>query len=195
MKLGARSSLAEVALAVGDALRRARIRAVLTGGACAHVYSGGAHQSLDADFVILGVCTTETLDRAMATVGFDRVRGRYVHPAVSFFVEFPKGPLGIGDDFRVRPVWTRRRSRRTLSLSATDSCRDRLAAFYQWKDRQALAAAVAIAIHNRVAYRKIREWSRDEEPLESYSRFLSELARFRGAKGGRTRGTRSIRKG
>lgn len=39
---------------------------------------------------------------------------------------------------------------RTLALSPTDACRDRLAAFYHWSDRGGLAAAVAIAQRHRV---------------------------------------------
>jgi hypothetical protein len=171
--------LADVAIAVGDALRRAGIRAVLTGGACASLYSGGVYQSLDVDFVLAGPCTVKDIDRALATVGFERVRDRYVHPVVPFFVEFLGGPLGIGEDFRIRPVWRSRRAARTLALSATDSCRDRLAAFYHWNDRQSLAAAVAIAVRNRVALGKVRDWSRSEEHLQGYGVFLADLGRAR----------------
>jgi len=181
VKISARSSLAGVALAVGVALRRAGIRAVLTGGACANLYSGGAYKSLDADFVLTGSCTTEGLDGALATLGFRRERDRYVHRLVRFFVEFPRGPLGIGEDFQIRPVWRSRRAARTLALSATDSCRDRLAAFYHWNDRQSLAAAVAIALRNRVTLNKVRSWSRSEGHLEGYTSFLVELDRARTA--------------
>jgi hypothetical protein len=98
VRLTARSSLADVAVSVGDALRRAGIRAVLTGGPCAHLYSGGVYLSRDADFVLAAPCSRENLDRALATVGFKRDRDRYVHAVVPFFVEFPRGPLGIGED-------------------------------------------------------------------------------------------------
>lgn len=181
MRLSARSSLADVAVAVGDALRRAGIRAVLTGGACANLYSGGAYQSRDADFVLIGPCTTEDLDGALMTLGFERERERYVHRLVPFFVEFPRGPLGIGEDFQIRPVWRIRRTARTLALSPTDACRDRLAAFYHWNDRQSLAAAVAIAARNRVTLGKVRNWSRSEGHLAGYAVFLAELDRARRA--------------
>jgi hypothetical protein len=172
---------------VGDALRRAGIRAVLTGGACAHLYSGGIYQSLDADFVLIASCRLEDLDRTMAGLGFTRVRDRYVHRGVPFFVEFPRGPLGIGEDFRIRPVWRKRGSARTLALSATDACRDRLAAFFHWNDRQSLAAAVAIAARNRVGFGKVREWSREEGNLKGYAIFIAELRRARQAARSKTR--------
>lgn len=179
MRLGARSTLGDVAVATGDALRRAGIRAVLTGGACAHLHTGGAHLSRDADFVLAEPCAREELDRALADLGFRRERDRYVHPRAPFIVEFPRGPLGIGEDLRIRPVWLRRRGAKTLGLSVTDSCRDRLAAFYHWGDRQSLAVAVAIARRNRVSLAKVRAWSRNEGQREGYEVFLAELARAR----------------
>jgi hypothetical protein len=190
VRLTARSSLADVAVAVGDALRRAGIRAVLTGGACAHLYSGGTFQSRDADFVLGAPCSREDLDRAMATVGFRRDRDRYLHAAVSFFVEFPRGPLGIGEDVRIRPVWRKRRAAKTLALSATDTCRDRLAAFYHWNDRQSLAVAVAIALRHRIAFSKVREWSRREGHLDEYAAFLAALRRARATRRSPGRRTR-----
>lgn len=193
MKLGPKSTLADVAIEVGDALRRAGIRAVLTGGACASFYSVGAYHSQDADFVLLGACGAAELDGAMGSLGFGRSRGCYVHPGVPFVIEFPAGPLGIGEDFQIRPVWKRRRRARMLALSATDSCRDRLAAFYHWKDRQALAAAVAIALRQRVAFAKVKRWSAAEGHPEAYERFVAELALARRAR--RTGAKQRIRPG
>ena len=168
-----------MAVVVGDALRRAGIRAVLTGGACANLYSGGAYQSMDADFILSGSPTLEDLNRALNALGFRRRGDRYVHQRIPFFVEFPRGPLGIGKDVQIRAVWRGRRGAKTLALSATDSCRDRLAAYYHWHDQQSLAAAVAIALKHRVALPKVREWSRGEGQSEGFRTFLAELERKR----------------
>ncbi len=59
----------------------------------------------------------------------------------------------------MRPVSLAVSAGRTLALSATDSCRDRLAAFYHWPDRQSLDPAVAIAGRHRVNMKAIRAWS------------------------------------
>jgi hypothetical protein len=194
LKIAARSSLADVAIAVGDTLRRAGIRAVLTGGACAHLYSAGEYASIDADFILGESYPIAELDRSMATLGFRRHRDRYVHPATRLFVELPAGPLGIGEDFAIRPVWKVRRKARALVLSATDSCRDRLAAFYHWNDRQALAAAVAIAVHHRISIARVRAWSADESHLEGFEVFVAEVARARAERRARSRaGRRSPR--
>jgi hypothetical protein len=189
VRLTAKSSLADVAVAVGNALRRAGIRGVLTGGACASLYMAGQHHSVDVDIVLAGTPTVEALDSALARLGFRRRRDRYVHAAIPFFVEFPRGPLGIGEDFGIRPVWRSRRGARTLALSATDACRDRLAAFYHWNDRQSLAVAVAIAMRHRLQVRKVRDWSQREGHRDRHAVFVAELARARRA----LRGKRKLR--
>ena len=113
--------------------------------------------------------------RGTRAAGFKRQRDRYVHAAVPFYVEFPRGPLGIGEDDQIRPIWKSRRGARTLALSPTDACRDRLAAFYHWNDRQSLAVAVTIAVRNRVALQKVRTWSRAEGNERGYAVFAAEL--------------------
>jgi hypothetical protein len=138
LKLTAASTLGTVTLAVGSALRAEGIRAVLTGGACVCLYTRGAYHSKDIDLVVETQVTRSELDGAMGTVGFFRRGDHYEHPRARFHVEFPPGPLAIGDDLAIRPVEIRRSGLRALALSATDCCRDRLAAFYHWNDRQSL---------------------------------------------------------
>lgn len=172
MTLTARASLGAVAAAVGDALRRGGVKAVLTGGACAALHTRGAHHSVDMDFIIVGDTTQERVDAAMASVGFTRRADRYVHPRLRFYVEFPRAPLGIGADYRIAPEERRAHGRRLLVLSATDSCRDRLAAYYHWNDRQSLDVAVAIARRNRVDVEVIRRWSADEGFPDRFDEFM-----------------------
>ncbi len=164
-------------MALGDALRRHGIGAVLTGGACASLHTGGDYESRDVDFVLIGPTTRARLDAAMASLGFTRSGDRYVHPRSAFYAEFPRGPLAVGSDSAITPVVRRRGAARALALSATDSCRDRLAAFYHWNDRGSLAVAVAIARRRRVDLRLIRRWSVAEQSLAGFQEFLGELRR------------------
>ncbi len=179
MRLRPTTTLPTVALAVGDALRRAGIRAVLTGGACASVHARGGHSSVDADFILLGEVERDQLDEALATLGLRRSGDRYIHPDTEFYVEFPRGPLAIGADDRIRPVVHVSGRRRCLTLSPTDSCRDRLAAFYHWNDRQSLDVAVRIATRNRLAWSVIRNWSAAEGFADRYQEFLAAVRQAR----------------
>ncbi len=175
MKITARSSLRHVAAVVAKTLSAAGIRAVLTGGACATIYSGGEYQSEDLDLILQSSPTQKALDLAMAKAGFARHGDSYDHPDTRFFVEFPRGPLSIGSDLSVRPAELRIAGVRVVLLSATDSCRDRLAAFYHWKDRQSLLAAVAIAARHTVDLERIQSWSAREGAKEEFEEFVKEV--------------------
>ena len=177
VSISADSTLAEVALTVAAALTRHGIRAVLTGGACVSIYTDGAYVSQDADFVIQTAAAglQKKVDDALATVGFVRNNDRYVHKRTEFYVEFPPGPLSIGDDLDIRPVELQAGGGTALLLSPTDCCRDRLAAFYFWDDRQSLERAVDVALHRDVNLRVIKAWSIAERRREKYEEFVREL--------------------
>ena len=175
MSLTAPASLEEVAAAVAGALETAKIRAVLTGGGCATIYSGGAYQSEDLDWIIQSAPTQRKLDDAMGSIGFKRKVDHYVHPKTHFFVEFPRGPLAIGRDLKITPVHIQIGPRRIAALSPTDSCRDRLAAFYHWNDRQCLDTAILIALSRKVNLPQIRRWSAGEKSTDRFEEFEREL--------------------
>jgi hypothetical protein len=191
--LNQRTRLPTVAAAVGAALARHEIRAVLTGGACASVYTRGHYQSRDIDFIVVGATTQARLDTALGSIGFVRKGDRYVHARLAFYVEFPRGPLAIGDDYRIRPVSRRAGGGRLLLLSATDSCRDRLAAFYHWNDRQSLQVAAQIARTQRVNLAAIRRWSAAEGFPDRFREFLDEVRRSRRHPSGHVAATRPPR--
>jgi hypothetical protein len=181
LKLTERSSVKDVAACVGQALTDAGVRAILSGGACASIHSGGAYQSVDLDFILLRYGSPAQVDQAMATVGFTRRANQYFHPRARFYVEFPPGPVSIGGDFKIEPVEIRVGTRTIWALSATDSCRDRLAAFFHWNDRQGLQAAVQIALRGQVDLEKVRSWAAEEgeQARARYTTFLAEIEHTR----------------
>lgn len=151
----------ELAALVCATLRRHDITAVLTGGAVVSIYTENAYESYDLDFVVRGL--GKDVRAAMASLGFSRGAGRhFTHPRTPYYVEFPSGPLAIGN----APVTTtavRKTAAGTLRLlTPTDCVMDRLAAFYHWSDAQSLDQAVAVARRHRVAMSRIRRWSRRE---------------------------------
>ncbi len=193
MKLTAKSTIRDAIEAVSRALDRAGIRAVLVGGACATIYSGGIYQSEDLDLILSSAPTQRELDDAMAAVGFARRDAQYFHEKSDFFVEFPRGPLAIGQDLGVTPVRLKVGRSDIPALSATDSCRDRLAAFYHWNDRQSLDVAVAIALRHRINLKVVRAWSDGEGASRRFEEFAKALARERSRK--RQPRPRSVKRG
>ena len=179
MRLSARSSLGAAAAVVAGALRADGIAAVLTGGACAAIYTKGTYHSRDLDFIVVGPVTQAGIDSAMASVGFKRRHDRYFHSRTRFYVEFPRGPLAVGGEYRIHPISRSTPHGRISMLSPTDSCRDRLAAFYHWDDRQSMTVAAWIAIRNRVNVRALSRWSAAERMTERFEEFLAEIRRVR----------------
>ena len=175
MRITAHSTLEQVAAVLAGVLREAGIKAVFTGGACATIYSAGGYQSEDLDLILQSSPTQRSLDEAMAKAGFVRNGDCYEHPRTSFFVEFPRGPLAIATDTSIAPVEVQVEGVPVLLPSAEDSCRDRLAAFDHWKDRQALGAAVAIATNHPLDLEKTRAWSRREGAAAGFVEFQRTL--------------------
>ena len=181
MKLTERSGVRQVAAAVSGALAKADIRAVLTGGGCASIYTDGLYKSVDLDYVLLSAVTQSRLDESMAKTGFERRSNQYFHPRAPLYVEFPPGPLGIGRDNQIIPIELKIGSSVVFALSSTDSCRDRLAAFLHWRDQQNLKTAVHIALRNEVDLPGIRSWCAREGVPEGFDEFVRnlEIARSR----------------
>lgn len=168
------STLSDVAFHVCTVLDRAGITAVLTGGSAATFYAPDAYQSRDIDFVI--TVWAPNGERALLDAGFTLDLDCYVHPATTFPIEFPKGPLMVGDD-HIRTWSTVRRHDEVLNvLTPTDSCRDRLAAFLFWNDFSGLEQALAVCrARSDVDLDVVRNWCRRSGHLEKWHLLKARL--------------------
>jgi hypothetical protein len=177
------STLADVCYAVAGALAGTRIEAVLCGGSAATMYAPQSYFSYDADFVLDNDDDLNTVAAALSTIGLKR-EGRsriFSHPTCRFTVDFPKGPLGIGNEY-VRDVSLMQRGGVTLRIvTRTDCIRDRLAHYYYWNDQGALEAAIAVAKVDPkdTNLQLIRDWTEREDPIliakfEEFAKRLNE---------------------
>ncbi len=169
------SSLEDVCFAVCTALADAGTVAVLTGGSAATYYAPRSYQSSDADFIITFSSDTATAGNALRELGYHEVGGTYHHNMNIFTVEFPPGPLAIGDDLIKSYDTVQRGSEVLRVLSRTDCVRDRLASFYFFDDRSALAAAIAVAQAGPVDLPSIRRWSEKEGQTSRFAEFYESL--------------------
>ena len=60
-------------------------------------------------------------------------------------------------------------------ISPTDSVKDRLAAFYHWKDLQSLEQAILVASSNLVDLKSIKTWLKREEKSSEFKEFKQRL--------------------
>jgi hypothetical protein len=159
MKPIAEMTQEEVGAFVSETLRAAGITVTLTGGACVAIWSNGKYVSNDLDFIEEGPVTRARVRAAMKSIGFEEDGRHFVHPDTKFFVEFPTGPLAIGNERIERASELNTVIGRLRLLTPTDCVKDRLAAFYHWKDRPSLEQALLVARDQTIDLNEVRRWS------------------------------------
>lgn len=164
----------EVAAAVCGALERAGIPVVLSGGAVVSIYSENEYESYDLDFVHTGL--GRKVDAAMAELGFRKQGRHWTHPETDFWVEFPPGPVQVGDALVTRFAERRTPLGALRLLAPTECVMDRLAGYYHWDDPQCLEQALAVARRQAIDLPRVEAWSRNERSLEKYRIFRDRLS-------------------
>ena len=164
-----------VAAVVCAALDRHGVRAVLCGGAVVSIYSNNAFESFDLDFVLPGL--SSSVAPAMLELGFQKQGRHWRHADSRYWVEFPPGPVQVGDSI-VRDFTTRVTAGGTLRLLAPTECvMDRLAGFFHWNDPQCLEQAVAVARAQEIDLDRIRARCKRERVEARLAEFTARLDR------------------
>jgi hypothetical protein len=168
-------SAEELAGLVCQVLQDAGVTVTLTGGACVGIWSQGKYVSNDLDFIEEGPVPRRQIREALRLLGFQEKGRHFAHPATKIFVEFPTGPLMVGDQ-RVERVTERKTPAGTLRLlTPTDCVKDRLAAFFHWNDRQSLEQALLVAQAQKVDLDEVRRWSVSERNEAKFRVFEQRL--------------------
>lgn len=158
MAINAETSIASLAAIVSEALVAGGIDALLCGGAAVSIWSHNAYQSHDLDFVTQD--NLRDIEQAIRTIGFRRDRGRhFTHPATVFTVEFPRGPVMVGDQPVTDHALHQTAEGRVRLLTPTDAVKDRLAAFLHWGDRQGVDQAIEIIRRQPVDLARVTRWA------------------------------------
>jgi hypothetical protein len=170
-------SLKELAGLVSGHLKKRGINAVLTGGACVTIFSENKYQSLDLDFVTHSAeYRGKIIKEAMSELGFSLTpEGFFERPDCKYIIEFLPPPLAVGSEPVKQIITLRTKSGSLKMLSPTDCVKDRLAAYYHWKDPQSLEQAVMVAKRQKVNLREVERWSAAEGKAEKYAEFLRML--------------------
>jgi hypothetical protein len=162
-------TLAELGAYVCSHLRNKGLEVVLSGGACVSVYTTNRYQSFDLDFIEPFRSTPlKVFGETLAELGFYRENRYFKHPDSEYWIEFPPGPISIGDE-PVREVVDLELSTGSLRLiSATDCVKDRLAGYYHWNDLQSLEQARMVARSNAIDLEEVRRWSEKEGKAKAF---------------------------
>ncbi len=165
---------AELAAYVQAHLRKRGITVTLSGGAAVSIYTSNQYISADIDLVNDNLADRKKINTAMLEIGFRESNRFFVHPDSKHFVEFPPGPLSVGDE-PIREIIKIRYPTGILKvISPTECVKDRLSSFYFWDDRQSLDLAVSVARHRRVNLNEIKRWSKSIGQAEKLKVFLEK---------------------
>lgn len=148
--------------------------AILVGGACVSIYTKSQYQSFDLDFVTHA--TMKQITPVLAELGFFKKSSRhFTRKDCPFFVEFVSPPASIGSE----PIKGHKKLKTSYGIivlmTATDSVKDRLAAYYHWNDMQALGQAIMVANLQKVDIDEIRRWSDREGHLDKFHDFIAAM--------------------
>lgn len=165
----------ELAAYVQDALQAMGIQVVLSGGSAVSFYSSNKYVSKDLDLINISFSKRSKIAAVMDKLGFHK-HGRYfIYPETTFFIEFPDGPLSVGEE-PVKEISEFELSTGTLRvLSPTDCVKDRLCAFYFWNDLQGLEQAILVTKSQQVDLKEIKRWSKVEGKEKEFKAFTDKL--------------------
>ncbi len=168
-------SQGELGAYVQSHLKEKGIDVVLSGGAAVGIYSAGEYVSRDLDLINCYHTRRRTIREAMEEIRFTE-EGRYFnHPETDYLVEFPPGPLTVGEE-SVKQVDEIKYSTGILRvISPTDCVKDRLAAYYHWGDMQSLSQAVMVARRNDIDIGEIDRWSTAEGKQDQFMMIKNKL--------------------
>ena len=166
----------ELAAYVQSHLQSEGINVVLSGGGAVAFYSSNRYVSKDLDLINANFAKRGDIKSVMDKIGFQEKGLYFINPETEFFVEFPEGPLSVGEE-PVKDIDEFELSTGTLRvISATDCVKDRLCAFYFWNDQQGLAQAALVAKSQRVDLKEIKRWSIVEGKEQEFEFFKKKLA-------------------
>ena len=132
---------------------------------------------MDLDFVNAGFAKRAAIRAAMEDLGFHEENRYFRHPDSDLLVEFPPGPLGIGDE-QVKQVDEIKAPTGILRIiSPTDCVKDRLAWFYHNNDTECLEQAVFVAQAQDIDLTEIKRWSQVEGRSDTFKEIKHRLAR------------------
>ena len=129
----------------------------------------------NALFRFISYAGEKELINAMNSLGFKKNGKSFVSDKTNLFVEFPPGPISVGDEL-LKDFNEIKENDYVLKLfTPTQSIMDRLSAFYFWDDQQSLDQAILIAKKQPFSINRVKKWSEKEGELEKYKLFESKL--------------------
>lgn len=161
-------TITELAAIIAGHLQQQGIDVVLVGGLAVEIYTHNLYLTKDIDMVNTNYQRPQTLHKAMAELGFSKQGRVYVNATTDITVEFPPGPLSVGNEL-IRTTTVAQMAHGSIPiLRVEDVIKDRLAAFIHWGDKQSLVQATAILLTHQLAPAAFQGFCLNEEARIEY---------------------------
>jgi len=127
------------------------------------------------DFIERIAARRKHLTACLKEIGFSEMNKAYFHADTDLFIEFPPGPLAVGEEPITEIITIETDTGSLRIISPTESVKDRLAAYYFWNDLQSLEQAVLVAKHKPINVEEVRRWSLKEGEEDKFNVFLERI--------------------
>jgi len=175
MKKISEMSRLELAAFICTHLQKHGIEITLTGGSCVSIYSEDQYLSWDLDFIEKFTSQRKLLAKYLNEIDFYEELRHFKHQETALFIEFPPGPLAVGNEAITDIVIIETDTGNLRIISPTECVKDRLAAYYFWNDLQCLDQAVLVSQHNIINFSEVKRWSIKEGEIEKFNTFQNKL--------------------
>lgn len=168
--------ISQLASYISEYLRSKDVDVILVGGACVSIYSKNAY--ISGDLNLITYHEGKKVKKYLAEIGFEYTPAKYfTNKHTKFIVEFVNPPISVGNE----PVSSFSIHKTALGeiklLTATDTVKDRLSAYFHWDDEQSLAQAILVVKETKVDFDNIKAWASREGMLDKYNIFLEYCQR------------------
>ena len=126
------------------------------------IYTNSNFSSYDLDFIPNPAQKTTKVKEVMLSMGF-KEEGRYFkHPENNYYVEFPTGPVNLGNEFPTIHNELQTSVGKLVLLTPTNCVKDRLCAYIYHKRTECFSQAIAVAHINDIDKNDLSNWAKKE---------------------------------
>jgi hypothetical protein len=111
----------------------------------------------------------EEIAELVSKIGFVKTGRLFKHPECEhLYLDFPAGPVSIGDDYHIKPSEVKKEGVVIKILSPTDCVKDRLASYLYFHAHECLDQAVLVAQKQKVNASEIKRWCEKEGNAQAF---------------------------
>ena len=160
--------MVELASIIARHLAKSDIRVVLVGGLAVEIYTENLYLTKDIDMVNSSYDPPSKIRSAMSAIGFHKQGRVYVNETTDICIDFPSAPLAVGDQLIHETTTINTEHGELPILFAMDVVKDRLAAYFHWRDRPALVQALAIMNIHQIRPAQLEAFCSNERETEQF---------------------------